>query len=207
MANSDSELLERARSGDRDALVALLEQHGPAVRRRIAGRIPRRWRSVLSDDDVMQQTYADAVLGIGRFEPRGEGAFAAWMIRLAECNLFGALRMLRARKRGGDRHRVEPPSGGEFTPALEELLATSSGTPSRKVALHEATSTLTSTLDKLPPVYRRVIELYDLEQRPIDDVAHRLERSQGAVYMLRARAHERLAETMGRASNYFSDVP
>jgi DNA-directed RNA polymerase specialized sigma24 family protein len=49
--------------------------------------------------------------------------------------------------------------------------------------------------------------MYDLEGRPVQEVAQALGRSPGAVYMLRARAHRRLSEIMGTASRYVTDSP
>jgi len=83
-----NELEERAIQGDEEALTELLERTGPVIRRDVAERIPARWRSVLSEDDVMQQTYADAFRGITRFVPLGQrffwaGCFSHWPSRVA----------------------------------------------------------------------------------------------------------------------------
>jgi RNA polymerase sigma factor (sigma-70 family) len=77
-------------------------------------------------------------------------------------------------------------------------------TPSRQAARREAVEILERTLAKLPTDYAKVVRLYDLECRPIAEVARELGRSEGAVYMLRARAHEWLRETMGTESQFFS---
>jgi RNA polymerase sigma factor (sigma-70 family) len=207
MAGSDLELVARAKAGDRGAIAALFEQHGPTARQAVAGHIPRRWQSVLSEDDVMQQTYMDAALSIKKFEPRGDGSMGAWMARLATCNLQDALKALKAVKRGGDRRRVEHGPGSSSALALHELLATTSSTPSRHAARDEAGQTLKRAVNRLPRGYRRVIQLYDLESKPIEQVAAELDRSQGAVYMLRARAHDRLREILGSPSRFFTDAP
>jgi DNA-directed RNA polymerase specialized sigma24 family protein len=39
--------------------------------------------------------------------------------------------------------------------------------------------------------------MFDLEGRPVQQIASALQRSEGAVYMLRARAHDRLREILG----------
>ena len=119
-------------------LLLFLNQQGPTVRRAIAGRIPGRWQSVLSEDDVMQQTYADAFQSISRFTPLGDGAFRAWLSSLAECNLRDALRMLGANKRGGNRRRVEAfRSEGSYV-ELYNLLSSSATSPSRQVSRKES---------------------------------------------------------------------
>jgi RNA polymerase sigma-70 factor (ECF subfamily) len=207
MPTSDGVLLQRAHANDREAIGELLERHGPQVRRILTGSIPKRWEPVLTVDDVLQQTYTDAFLAIGRFRAEDAEAFPAWLSKLAKRNLVDALRMLRAGKRGGDRNRVLPDAHGDSVATLYELFGATSGTPSREAAISESKTALAQAMDRLPPAYRTVIRLYDLENRPVEEVAALLDRSVGAVYMLRARAHERLADLMGSASLYFTDAP
>jgi DNA-directed RNA polymerase specialized sigma24 family protein len=59
-------------------------------------------------------------------------------------------------------------------------------------------------LAKLPADYAKVVRLYDLECKPMEDVSRELGRSPGACYMLRARAHDALREALGTASQFFS---
>ena len=60
-------------------------------------------------------------------------------------------------------------------------------------------------IQRLPDTYVQVITMYDLEGRPLKEVARALNRTLGATSMLRARAHRRLAELMGTASRFLSD--
>ena len=205
MAESEEELLEQASSGSDEALSQLFERHGPAVRARIAHGIPPRWASVLTAEDVMQESYTDAFLDIGRFEPHGLGAFRHWLTAIAANNLRNAIEGLEARKRGGNRHRIEPSSPDESSIELCELLGVTLSTPSRKVAAGEACSVLEKAIGQLPEDYQRVVRLYDLEGRPIAEVAEALSRRSGAVFMLRARAHRALRQLMGSDSKFFSN--
>ena len=66
---------------------------------------------------------------------------------------------------------------------------------------------LQAALAKLPSDYRLAIEAYDLGGRTIEEVAASLDRSPGAVHMLRLRAHRMLAEVLGTGSKYFSRSP
>ena len=59
MEVTENHLISLATHGDREALATLLRRHDPAVRQCLAGRIPRRWQSVLSEDDVIQLRLAD----------------------------------------------------------------------------------------------------------------------------------------------------
>ena len=80
-------------------------------------------------------------------------------------------------------------------------------TPSRIAARGEARKILDSALVMLPPDYGTVIHLYDLEGRTASEVAERMGRSEGAVYMVRTRAHERLRAILGSSSRFFSESP
>lgn len=207
MTGSEAEMVRQAIAGDREGLTRLLEQYGPMARQRLAGRIPKRWQSVLSEDDVMQQTYVDAVRDIHRFVPQGEGAFLAWLVTLGKRNLLDAIRMLEAEKRGGGRVRVEARPRSESFVALYDMLGAVTSTPSRKVARAEAADWLEQAIESLPGAYRQAVQMLDIEGRSSREVAASLDRSIGAVYMLRARAHRLLGEMLGTGSRYFSDSP
>ena len=152
----------------------------------------------------MQQTYTDAFQDFERFVPRGDESFTAWLTSLARCNLIDALRLLDADKRGKDRQRIEPRSRADSSVALCEQLGVSLTTPSKQVAREEACRALEWALEQLPETYRKIVEMYDLEGRPVDEVAGELNLSPGAMYMRRARAHRSLREIMGSTSQYFS---
>ncbi len=207
MADSGDELLSRAVSGDQGALTALLEQCGPRVRGRLEGKIAAQWRSALDVDDVMQVTYLEAFLHIERFEPSGMGSFVAWLTRIAENNLRDAVKELGRAKRPQPKNRVRAPVGDDSYVALCELLGATSTTPSRHAARGEVRRVLESALGELPEDYAKVIRLYDLEGRSAAEVAGAMGRSTGAVYMLRARALDRLRDGLGPESAFFTHAP
>jgi len=204
MDTGGDDFVARAIQGDLDALRSLLQRHGPSLRPVLAREIPKRWQALLSADDVLQQTYADAVVAITTLQSTREASFAAWLETTARNNLRDAIKMLEAEKRGGNCHQIhfEPGDGSVHT--LWELLAQRSTTPSRVVARQEAVAALKKAIAELPDGYARVVTLYDIEQRPVGEVARIMERGEGAVFMLRNRAHERLRDILGRASKYFS---
>lgn len=199
-------LVVRASAGDEESLCALLAHVGPIVRDRLKPKIGAQWRTSLDEDDVMQVTYLEAFLLIGQFRYRGPGSFLAWLSQVAENNLRDALRGLQAAKRPNPKRRVQisRPAENSFV-ALVELLGTTESTPSRAAARGESEQMIEQTLSALPPDYERVVRLYDLECRSAQEVAEQLGRSPGAIYMLRARAHERMRSELGNASQFFTD--
>jgi len=203
-ANDATPLFEAARRGDSDSVVRLLEGIAPDVRARIASKIPDRFRSVLDVDDVMQITYMEVILEFHRFQSGGVAGFTAWVKRCAEHNLLDAIRALESAKRPDSRKRAQTPAGQESMVALVELLGATQSTPSRHAARDEGVRFLKAALGKLPADYLRVVTMLDLEGRPASEIATELGRSEGAIYMLRARAHDRLREHMGSESQFFS---
>ncbi len=203
----DAALIDSARRGDQGAVSSLLSRHGPPVRQRLNGRIGSHFRGVLDEDDVMQVTYLEAFVRIAAFSPRPNApgdSFKAWLGQIAENNLRDAIRGLERAKRPDPRRRVRSVTMQESYASLIDVLGVESVTPSREVAVKEAVNAIEDAMTKLPPDYRKVIRLYDLESRDVEDVARELGRSAGAVFMLRARAHDRLKELMGAASKFFS---
>jgi len=206
--SSDPDLDARVASaleGNVDALMAVLETLAPRIRARIAGKIPPAYQSVLEIDDVMQVTYSEAYTKLRRFRAGDADAFASWIATLAENNLIDALRSLDAAKRPGPRKRVDKPRVAEDSmAALVDLLGVTSTTPSIVAMRGEAGGILLQSIDKLSPEYAAVIRLYDLDGLSASEVAQRIGKSEGAMYMLRARAHERLKEFLGKESRFFS---
>lgn len=196
MSAAEGALLALACDGDRDALVELFRGHEARVRAAVQARLPRRWQAVLSVEDVLQHTYIEAILGIRRFSPRGEAAFGAWIQKLAEHHLIEAIRALQAEKRGGRLRRVELPDGTDSYARLLERLtgAGTQTTPSTGIRNSEERECIERALSRLPDHYRLVVQRYDLERRPIDEIAAELQRTPGAVHLIRVRAHAQLRD-------------
>lgn len=205
MVDENGALIRKAVSGDADALSILLKQHAEQIRASLAGQIPAKWRALLSIDDVVQQTYTDAFLDIAMFDPDEDGTFSGWLCRIAHCNLRDAIRMLKAVKRGGRSTRVEFHDRSKTAVALITMLSDSGTSPSQHASGKEAETRLDQALEQLPASYRTVVQLYDLEELDVETVAERLDRSTGAVYMLRARAHDRLRTLLGEPAKFFTD--
>jgi len=203
LPSAEEERVARAVAGDEEALTALLLECAPALRQEVAAVLGARWRSVLEADDVLQVTYLEAFLRIGGFSHRGPGSFRAWLARIARNNLRDAIRELERLKRPPPERRLAP-SVDESTFALLEELGVTTATPSRHAAARESRDLLEAALLGLPEDYAEAVRGLDLEERPASEVAASLGRSEGAVYMLRARAHDRLRESLGRRSRFFT---
>jgi len=204
MAESDAVLLQQAVEGDAAALRSLLERFGGEVRRQISGRIENRWRSLVDEDDVMQVAYLEAFLHIDQLTARDVPSFVAWLTRIAENALRDAIRGLSRQKRPHPAKRIVPTTTDESYAGLLDCLGVTTTTPSREATRRDAVSALQAAIGRLPEAYHTAIRLYDLEGRPVSDVAAAMGRSVGAVHMLRARAHDRLRLDLGTSSQFFT---
>lgn len=198
MSAAEQCLIDRAVTGDRDALGELLEQHGPTVESKL--HIGTRWRGLLDAGDVMQVTYVEVFLRIASFDPARASSFAAWLRQIAENNLRDAVRELQAQKSPPQERRVELFVGGDSYVGLFDLLSATGASPTLSARRNEARDLLAAALSRLPDAYADAVRMYDLEGRPIEQVAAALERSPGAVHMLRQRAHDLLRELLGSSS-------
>ena len=198
-------LVDRASHGDAEALGSLLESCGPHLARILAGKIGGNWQSLLDLDDVIQVTFLEAFVRIDQCNAADARSFLGWVTRIAENNLQDAIRELGRAKRCPPGPRLQ---AGDVDSSCADLFnaLTTTTSPSRAAGRNEVRALLEAALSQLPADYQRVVRLYDLEGQSAGEVAGVLGRSEGAVYMLRARAHDRLRELLGARSRYFSDT-
>lgn len=202
MSNQQEEEIACAVAGDRDALTALLERYGPTLQARLRGEIAAKWQSMLEVDDVLQVTFVEVFLRIDRFEYRGPRSFEAWVTRIAKNNLTDAIRSLQQAKQLPPEKRITFQNEADSSVALLNVLGVTSGTPSRKAVAQELHVTVREAVAQLPRDYAQVLTLYDLEAKSAEEVATVMQRTPGAVYMLRARALDCLRDALGSESQF-----
>ena len=141
----ESELLARARQGDREAFGLLVEPHRGALQRlcyKMTG-------SQEDAEDLVQDTFVRAFAGIGAFE--GRSALGTWLHRIAA---NAALRVVQRR-----REELRAELGDE----------TSDETPfASMIAERDA---LQRALDVLPPEFRTALVLREYADMTYADIA------------------------------------
>lgn len=173
----ERELVERARAGDRAAMGRLYEAHAGrvfTVVRRLAGE------HALADD-LCQEAWIRAFRKLHLF--RGESSFGTWMYRLATNTALNGLR----------RRNRRPEVGGVAEPE-------SRATPPDEAVINQRM--LSKALDRLPPGYRRVLVLHDVEGFTHREIGEMLGVAEGTsksqLHKARARMRELLAPSPGR---------
>lgn len=179
---STAALLSQVRGGDAAARERLVGRYLPLLRRWARGRLPTRARDLNDTADLVQITLLSALNQIGRFKPRREGAFLAYL----RVSLMNSVRMeLRRISRQG---RVEPLTD-EPLPLPEDL--------ARQLGIDDLLD-YEAALAKLSPLRREAVVLRFEFGMSFAEIAAALERpSAGAAHMLVARALVDLARALG----------
>jgi RNA polymerase sigma-70 factor (ECF subfamily) len=188
------EQIARAAEGEKKELELLLRQLEPELRAGLTISAP--WRRSLDPDDVLQVSYLETFLRISTLRDRTPSGLQAWMRRLVQNNLKDAIRALERDKRPDAKRRVTVGQSGQSARTLLGMIAADAPTAGLRASLKEQVSDLQGAILRLPASYRTVVQSVDLEERSVAEVAKELGRSQGAVHLLRSRAHDRLAELL-----------
>ena len=111
-AEESSELLRRARRGDRSAVDALFVRLFPWLRRRARGHLPRWARGVLDTSDVVQDVLLRSMRLIAGFESTSSIAFRAYLLRAVDHRIRDELRRVGAATSAAAwrRRRCRPPA-------------------------------------------------------------------------------------------------
>jgi RNA polymerase sigma-70 factor (ECF subfamily) len=179
-------LLEQARSGDRDALSRAFEKHQRRLAVLIYYRLPAGARAFDEVEDLVQETFLRACRDLDGFTWQSPGSFFRWLGSIA-----GHVVIDRARYRGRERRAGEEVRfRSESNPAGAEPADTL--TPSRLLARKEAVERLLERLDRLPEDYRQALVLAKIEGCTTVEIAERMGKSREAVALLVYRALQRL---------------
>src|SRR5262245_53596922 len=125
---STTGLLDRARRGDPAARERLAERFLPRLLRWAHGRLPARARGALDTDDLVQVTLMKALQRLESFEPRGEGAFLAYLRQILLNSVRDELRRPPPAERASEEipdprpPLVEEAIGRQFTERYEGAL-------------------------------------------------------------------------------------
>ncbi|MGH7741939.1 MAG: RNA polymerase sigma factor [Candidatus Eiseniibacteriota bacterium] len=130
---STASLLMRARDGDAPAREQLTSRYLGILGRWAHGRVPRAARDLVDTDDLVQSALVRALNNLDRFEPRGEGAFLAYLRQILLNKIRDQARRARRRPEhveledasaaSNGRSPLEEAIGQERLRAYEEALA------------------------------------------------------------------------------------
>lgn len=194
--------VEGARAGDRVALAKLLTTLHPQLRARAAARMSTALRARSSPEDILQEVYLEVARSVRGFEPRGPGAFAAWVQTILDHKLIDAHRALFRQARDVERELPLDAARGSSFEFLLDVVYSESGTPSRVVRRQEALAALLACLPELSEDQQQAIRGRFLEGLSVREVAARLNKTEDAVVALCQRGLASLRVAMDRRGEF-----
>jgi RNA polymerase sigma factor (sigma-70 family) len=157
---SDAELVHGITANDHAAFERLM--------RRYNSRLFRIARAILKDDaeaeDAVQDAYLEAFRHIGEF--RGQSQVATWLTRIA---INQALMRLRRHKR--ERVVVPFPGDGAGRSLQPEMVDRKAESPAAATLRAEIRNVVESRIDELPPAFRAVFIMRDVEEMTVQETA------------------------------------
>lgn len=182
----EPELIARIVAGEKELFHDLIRPH----ERRVYLTVLAVLRSEADAEDAAQEAILKAYRNLGSF--RAEAKFSTWLTSIA-------LNEARGRLRKAGRHVVESldeqleEHEGDYTPAL---LTDWREIPSAALERKELRAALQSAVAELPPIYKEVFTLRDLEELDVQETARILGLSANLVKVRLHRARMMLQKRL-----------
>jgi len=204
--NVQQELIAQAIGGGRVALERLLLEHYTRLSRHIAPRLAGPLKRLLSAEDIVQETFIQAIRDIGACTCRTEVSFAAWLNTIADHRLLDAVKKLKRKKRGGGHVHVHGMGDDAYGSMvnLVEMLSDGGHRPSQSAARREGVQAIQVGIAALPDDQRQAVRLHHLDGKSIEETAAAMGRTPGAVRGLLRRANQALRDALVRATLWLS---
>jgi RNA polymerase sigma factor (sigma-70 family) len=195
-----------ATSAKLDLQCLLLAKAGE-LQRLVEQKIPARFKSRITAEDVLQEVWISAFRSYDDFRPDGPGAFERWLMAIINRRMADAIRSAGARKRGGDRCVFH---GGTSAPRswadLFAKLSANGRTPSGELSAQEASQAIQIALSSLSEGRRQAVCLRLLEGRSREEVAQAMQRRGVEVTRLVRLGLRDLRRRLRHAGRFFSDT-
>jgi len=183
--DEESELVRKARNGDRRAFDRLVELHLPQV----WATVWRVLRHREDTEDVVQEVFVTAHRALPGF--RGDAKLSTWLHRIAVTRALNHVEKAEEKLR-----RASDPIDLEAVDGPRAI-----GTPLGALEAKELMRRLADCLAKLPVAWRAVLALRDAEQNTYEHIAETLHIELGTVRSRLARARASLKDCVeGRAA-------
>jgi RNA polymerase sigma-70 factor, ECF subfamily len=175
MAEPESKLIARAKTGDADAISALYERYAPQIQRYIASRLG----DPVQAEDICADVFVKVLESLSRYEDRG-WPFSAWLYRIAYARTVDVLRQSRR------RHSIplDERQLGALEPPDEQIMA--------RISYLE----IKGAMGVLTNEQRLVLRLRFDEDRSLAEIAESLGRTIGSIKALQHRGLTRLAQAI-----------
>jgi RNA polymerase sigma-70 factor (ECF subfamily) len=181
-AASEAQLIAHAQRGDEEAFAALFEAH----KRRVYSLCLRMTGNTAEAEDLTQEAFLQLFRKISTF--RGESAFSTWLHRLA-VNVV----LMHLRKKGLQQISLDETDTSQDEPVKRDY-----GSDDRRLVGSVDRIGLQKAIAGLPPGYRAVFVLHDVEGYEHNEIAEIMKCSVGnsksQLHKARMKLRERLRD-------------
>jgi RNA polymerase sigma-70 factor (ECF subfamily) len=192
-----TELLALARGGDEKALGRLLETFRPYLLAIANRELGAELRGKGGASDLVQETFAEAVRGLGDFRGQSEGELVAWLRQVLLHNVANFSRQFNVAAKRQVAREVSLDNSSRRE--LKNGLASALPSPSDRALRDEDVRRLRAALERLPSPYREVIVWRNLERLAFAEIGRRLGRTEKAAQKLWSRAIRALQQSLEMA--------
>ena len=196
---STEEAVERAQSGDIDALNMLFERYHQLMVEVARRKLGPRLRLKEDPIDLAQTTFREATRDFKNYQYRGEGSLLKWLTQILQNKIRDKAEFYSAGKRDTTKEAaLDAPFklGSDSSmpePEAPDLSVTG------KVQREESFGLLRAALAELTPEYRQAITLVFFEGLSLREAGEQMDgRSEDALRMMLRRAEARLGERLKR---------
>lgn len=177
---SDAQLIARAQSGDEQAFATLFDQH----KRRVYSLCLRMTGDMAEAEDLSQEAFLQLFRKIATF--RGESAFSTWLHRLV-VNVV----LMHLRRKGLQQVSLDDVDASQDEPVKREY-----GDDDKRLLHSIDRITLSRAIEGLPPGYKAVLVLHDIEGYEHNEIAQILNCSVGNSKSQLHKARLKLREVL-----------
>ncbi len=184
MKSQDSELIQRAKSGDEKALEELLSKYKIAV----YNLVYRMVRDKQEAEDLTQETFIKTFKSLTSFNE--EYAFSTWIFKIATNNCIDFFR-----KRKLKTYSIDKPIQYK-TSEIQQDHPDPDLNAEKQILAKERSKIIQEAIDSLPEKYNQAIVLRHKEERSYEEIAEMLDLPLGTVKARIFRAREMLNKAL-----------
>lgn len=186
---SEKQLVRRAQMGDKDAFARLYEVH----KQRVYAICLRITREKMEAEDCAQEAFLQCFLRLSTF--RGDSALSTWLYRLT-------VNVVLMRLRANHVRPVSLETGGASNDFGESVILNACPVDDVRLTGTVDRITLHRALNELPPGYRTIFLLHDVEGKAHSEIARELGCSIGNSKSQLHQARSRLRRFLRRSKRH-----
>jgi RNA polymerase sigma-70 factor (ECF subfamily) len=172
-----------------EASRALVEKYLPLLRMMARQlRLDQKLQARFDAEDIAHDAATKAIANLDQFRGTTEAEFVGWLRQVLHNTFRDKLEFENADKRAPEMEAAFNRSSVR----LDEFLADQGLSPSRKAEMDELALRIAEALEKLPPRWREVVMMRDVNQMHVKEIAEQLGETPSAVAGLLHRARKEL---------------